>query len=134
LATRLGETERAADSWALALADLPRAERLACLAPAADAMQAAGRADAWCALAEEELASARPEPERERALRRALSHAWARAGRTDRALGHARALVDAPGATDEDHRWLLGLLRAEDEACERARRLSVWAERASDPA
>lgn len=130
LASALFERDRAAQLWQEALAGLDGPARRAVLAPAAEALRAAGRDDAWAALAEEELATAAPAAERALALRRALARTWARLGLPDRALAHARAVVDAEAAEDADHRLLLSLLRAEGDRVELARRLAIWATRA----
>lgn len=134
LAGAIGELERAAELWRTALATVAGPERAALLAPAADALRAARCEEAWGALAEEELANATPPPERARGLRRELARTAWRHGRHDRALAHARTLVDDPAAADDDHRLLLALLRAEGDAGERARRLLTWARCAPEDA
>src|SRR5690606_20441449 len=99
LASALGETERAADLWQLALAAAPPEARPALLPGAVDALRAAGRSEAWAPLAEEELAHGAPPPARALAQRRALARTWRALGRGDRALAHARALADGEGAS-----------------------------------
>jgi tetratricopeptide (TPR) repeat protein len=135
LAASLGESEQAAESWLTALASLAPRERRSLLPEAVDALHTARRIEHWERLAEEELAGTPPPPaERARALRRALARAAEARGRRERALLHARALVDADasGGDDDDQRLLLDLLRADGGALERARRLEQWAIRAPE--
>lgn len=134
LASALGERDEAADLWLAALGSLPGVRRKAALAPAGDALRAAGRDGAWAELAEEELGSTGVDDARAVSLRRALTRTWARLGHPERALAHARALVDGGPASDDDQRWLLALLRAEGDGAERARRLAAWARQAADRA
>ncbi len=126
LAAALGERERAAELWLVAIESLAPDERRELLPRAVDALRAAKQTGPWARLAEEELADTAPAPARALALRRELARTEAALGRSERALVHARALVDAGAADDDDHRLLLRLLRADGDVVERARRLEGW--------
>ncbi len=130
LASALGERERAAELWLVALESAAPDQRRALLPQAVDALHAAKQRDLWARFAEEEVTGAGPSPTRARELRRALARTGGATGSHERALAHARALVDDDAADDGDHRLLLSLLRAEGDAVERARRLEDWLQRA----